>query len=135
MTPTHDRDEMRKFFFEAWRKHKENQLVEPLESQIIEIILLHPEYHALFDHPENVTDTSESNPFLHVSLHLAVREQISTDRPQGIRTIYNKLCQKFHDSHMAEHQLLDCLGHILWDANRTNSLVDEKVYLEKLRQL
>jgi hypothetical protein len=131
------RDEMRKVFYDAWRKHKENRLVEPLESMIIDIILMHPEYHALFDSPENLPEVvfKESNPFLHISLHLAIREQISTDSPQGIRLVYESLCKKFHDKHLAEHRMLDSLGQILWDAQQTGSLPDEQYYLEILRRI
>jgi len=131
------RDEMRKVFYDAWQKYKEHLLVEPLESIIIDIILWHPEYHELFDHPEKTAalEFDESNPFLHISLHLAVREQIAADSPPGIRLIYQNLCKKFHDEHFAEHQMLECLGKILWDAQQTGSLPDEQYYLEVLRRI
>ena len=104
---------------------------------IVEIILLHPEYHALFDHPELPlpTELQETNPFLHISLHLALREQISTDRPAGIKAIYANLCQALQDPHRAEHRMLDCLGQILWDAQQMGKLPDEGYYLEMLRKV
>lgn len=131
------RDEMRKVFYEAWRKHKENLIVEPLESMIIEIISMHPEYQEIFNHPETPIhiESHDTNPFLHISLHLAIREQISTDSPKGIRVIYETLCKKFQDKHLAEHRMLDCLGQILWDAKQTESLPDEQYYLEVLRRI
>lgn len=136
MTSTERRDEMRKVFFEAWRKHKENRLLEPLEALIIDIILLHPEYQDLFDHPEKMRNIpKESNPLLHISLHLAIREQLDTDTPQGVRLIYENLCRKYHDQHVAEHKMLECLGQLMWDAKQTDSLPDEQYYLEVLRRI
>ncbi len=137
MTSTHRRDEMRKVFYDAWRKHKEKSLVEPIEAMIIEVILSHPEYHEMFDHPEKISeaDIEESNPFLHISLHLAIREQINTDSPKGIQLIYDNLCKKLLDPHAAEHQMLKCLKHILWEAQQTGSLPDEQYYLEVLQRI
>jgi hypothetical protein len=137
MTSPSKRDEMRQVFYEAWRKHKQGLLLESLESIIIDIILWHPEYHSLFDHPEKSADIefNDSNPFLHISLHLAIREQIAADSPRGIRLIYQHLCNKFHDSHFAEHQMLECLGKMLWDAQETGSLPDEQYYLDVLKRL
>ena len=135
MTRTDEREAMRKFFYEAWRKHKENLLVEPIEAMIIDIILQHPEYHALFDNPQKIAadEFKESNPFLHISLHLTIREQINADRPQGIRPIYETLCNTFQDRHTAEHRILEVLEHILWNAKESGKLPDERIYLEMLR--
>lgn len=131
-----DRMEMRKVFFEAWRKHKENLLLEPIEAQLIDIMLLHPEYHEWLNQSEDyqTADFKEHNPFLHLSLHLALREQLSTNRPEGITEIYAKLCKKFQDQHVAEHKMLACLEEILWEAQTSGKMPEEKVYLEKLRR-
>ncbi len=132
-----ERDELRQVFFEAWRKHQAHLPIEPLEAHIIEIILLHPEYHELLAHPEKyqTENFSETNPFLHLSLHLALREQINTNRPIGITAIYNTLCQKYPDPHHAEHKMLECLGQILWDAQQRGKMPDEQYYLETLKKL
>ena len=140
MTDTHtqqEQEQMRKVFFDAWRKHREQTFVEPLEAMIIEIILLHPEYHEMFDHPENEPpiEFEGTNPFLHLSLHLALREQISTDRPKGIKMIYDNLSKKFQDKHVAEHQMLECLGQILWDAQQSGKMPNEHYYLELLAKI
>jgi len=94
-----DRDAMRKIFFEAWRKHQEKLPLEQLEAQLIDIILFHPEYQVLLDNPEQyqTVDFDETNPFLHLSLHLAIREQIKTNRPAGVTAIYETLCQHLQD--------------------------------------
>ncbi len=131
-----DRDDARSVFFEAWRKHQEHLPVEPLEAQIIEIILMHPEYHELLDHPEEYqsADFGETNPFLHLSLHLALREQISTNRPSGIAAVYAELSQQCQDPHLAEHKMAECLAQIIWDA-QLGKAPDEQYYLEMLRKI
>ena len=129
------RDEFRKVFFNAWRKYKQQLPVEPLEAQLIEIISLHPEYHTLLEQPENTPIEEESNPFLHMSLHLALREQIATNRPVGIKTLYHALGERFGDNHMAEHQMMEQLADTLWQAQQSGVMPDEKMYLEKLMRL
>ena len=131
------REEMRKVFFEAWRKHKNNLPIEALEAQLIDIILLHPEYHELLKAPDDfqAADFDETNPFLHLSLHLAVREQINTNRPLGIKTVYENLCKKNSDAHVVEHKMLECLGQILWDAQSSGKMPEEDFYLESLKKL
>ncbi len=134
---TSERDELRHIFFEAWRKHQQKLPVEPLENQIINIILLHPEYHMILAHPENyqAKDFTETNPFLHMSLHLALREQIATNRPTGIKEIYQQLYKKTPDILTVEHQMMECLAQILWDAQQAGKIPDEKNYLDNLRKL
>ncbi len=132
-----ERDQLRNVFFTAWRKHLEKLPVEPLEAQVIDLILLHPEYQDFFAASENIShdDFSGTNPFLHLSLHLSIREQIATNRPTGITEIHRQLCQKWQDPHAAEHAMLECLGQVLWEAQRSGQLPDEQVYLEWLRKL
>ncbi len=134
---SNDRNELRNVFFAAWKKHQDHSPIEPLEAQVIDIILLHPEYHEVLTNPEKFQahDFTESNPFLHMSLHLALREQLGTDRPTGIRDIYEKLCRQLTDAHDAEHRMVECLGTILWEAQQSGKMPDEQAYLEKLRQI
>jgi hypothetical protein len=135
--PTAERDHMRKVFFDAWNKHQAKKFLEPLENQIVEIILQHPQYHEFFSHPDNFEQDhfQEQNPFMHISLHLALHEQISTDRPAGIKAIYSKLCFSLQNSLVVEHKMMDCLASILWDAQTVGKMPDEKVYLEMLLRL
>lgn len=135
--PSSERDEMRKIFFDAWNKYHEKRPVEPLEADIIAIILRHPEYHDFLNNSENLDKNHflEQNPFLHMSLHLALQEQINTNRPAGIKAIYTKLCSGLGDKHSTEHKMIDCLATILWDAQQNQTMPDEKKYLEKLREL
>jgi len=132
-----NRDSTRKLFFDAWQKHIERLPVEPLEAQVIEIVLHHPEYQELLLDPETYQhiDFDETNPFLHLSLHLALREQIQTNRPNGIAVIYKTLCEKYQDTHVVEHKMLECLAQILWDAQQSGRMAEESYYLECLRKI
>lgn len=133
------REEVRRFFFEAWRKYRNQLPIEGLERTAIEIMLLHPEYHALLDQPEQYADrdfspeSGQLNPFLHMSLHLAIAEQVSIDQPRGIRALHRQL-QSAQDAHDALHVLLECLGETVWQAQRIGMAPDEAAYLECIRR-
>ena len=133
------REEVRRFFFEAWRKYRNQLPLEGLEQTAIEIMLLHPEYHSLLDQPEPYADrdfspeSGQLNPFLHMSLHLAIAEQVSIDQPRGIRALHQQL-QSAKAAHDALHVLLECLGETVWQAQRTGMPPDEAAYLECIRR-
>ena len=134
------RDEARQFFLEAWAKYSRGEPLAGLEKTAVEVILLHPEYHALLgDENRSLTleftpERGEMNPFLHLSLHLAIEEQISIDQPHGIRTQYDALVRKSGSDHDAKHAVLECLGETLWQAQRLGTPPDENAYLECLRR-
>ncbi len=132
-----DRSQLRYQFITAWKNYQDGQPLSGLEQQIVEVIRQHPEYHAYLN-PEAVGQDffaqGQSNPFLHLALHLAVREQRVTDRPTGISQIYHRLCQQM-DFHEAEHRMMDILEQVLWNAQRAGQLPDEQDYLQKLQQL
>ena len=129
------RDSLREVFFKAWQKHKNQQPIEPIEAQLIDILLQHPEYHPILNNPETyqTKDFADENPFLHLSLHMALREQIQTNRPVGIQAIYQRLCTQYGDNLVAEHLMMPCLEECLWEGQRRGTLPDEQEYLEKLR--
>jgi len=134
------RDEIRRIYLEVWSKMQQRQLLEPMQALIAEIIDNHPEYHALLDagddtmQQEFTPEQGQSNPFLHMGMHIALREQAGTDRPPGIRAVYEKLVAE-RGQHQAEHAMMECLGQALWSAQRNNSPPDEKAYLECLKKL
>lgn len=128
----------RQMFFNSWEKYQQKKPLTPLENEIVQVILVHPEYHKILeqntkfqDHTYN-PDLGESNPFLHMGLHLAVREQIGTDRPAGINAIYNKLVLKFKDSLAVEHLIMDQLAECLWLSQKNNLPPNEQYYLNAL---
>ena len=134
-----DRDELRQMYIDAWRKSCAGELMSPLESQIAQVIQDHPEYQpAMTAEARDETYTPEggkTNPFLHMGLHLAVREQVATNRPAGIAQVFEQLLAKSGDRHAAEHQALDCLAEALWTAQNNNTAPDEQAYLESLKRL
>jgi len=132
------REQVRRFFFDTWQHYREGAALQPLQQMAVEIILLHPEYHTVLEQPDAHVDrdyTPESggmNPFLHLSLHLAVDEQLSVDRPPGVQAAFERLVLATGDRHSALHALLDCLGETLWQAQRLNRMPDEQAYLDCL---
>jgi len=137
---TQDRTRMREMFFSAWNKHLQEKPLEPMEKQIVSLLLDHPEYHNLGENPDAIDkdftpEHGELNPFLHLSLHLALREQVGTDRPKGIADVTRSLLLKHNDGHTVEHLMIECLGEFLWDAQRAKREPDEMAYLERLKLL
>jgi hypothetical protein len=134
-----DRQELRKMYADAWQKHVAGQPMSPLETQIADVVAEHPEYHdALGDEGIDRDYTPEggrTNPFLHMGLHLGIREQVATDRPKGIAAIHRKLAARDGDRHAAEHRMIECLAETLWEAQSANRAPDETLYLERLRRL
>ena len=134
-----DRNEIRKMYADAWKKHCDGIPMTPLDSQIATIIELHPEYHddiASDDLDKDYTpDGGKTNPFLHMGLHLSIREQVATNRPPGIASALSALTKKCGDAHNAEHQMIDCLAETLWEAQSQNAVPDEQKYLERLHSL
>ena len=134
-----DRAELRKMYAEAWRKLVAGQPMSPLESLIADVVALHPEYHEALagdDLDRDYTpEGGRTNPFLHMGLHLGLREQVATDRPAGIGKIYETLAARLGDPHAAEHLMIECLAETLWEAQSANRAPDETLYLERLRRL
>lgn len=134
------RAEARRFFFETWRKYCARAPLEGLERTAIDIILLHPEYQGLLDEPQRNLDHDFApedgavNPFLHLSLHLAIAEQLSIDQPRGISSAYRELLARAATEHDALHHVLECLGETLWGAQRSRSAPDEAAYLACIRR-
>jgi len=136
-----DRKKLRDQFRQAWQKRLADEPLDPLEKQIATLVEEHPWYHELMVQDDSILDqdfTSEhanENPFLHLSLHLALREQVGTDRPKGIHSLTRSLLLKHQDGHQVEHMMMACLGEFLWDAQRQGKAPDEYAYLERLKEL
>ncbi len=126
-------DESRHFFAEAWRKRCAAEALTPLEMMVADVIAAHPEYHALFG-ASLASPAAADNPFLHLSLHIALHEQLQTDRPVGIRAIYATLKQHSGDAHAAEHRIMAVLAETLWNAQHRGTAPDEAAYLATLNQ-
>lgn len=138
---TQSRDELRRVYIDAWRKHREGLPMEPLEAQVADVVALHPEYQAALERPDQVVERDyspeggQSNPFLHMGLHLAVRDQIATNRPTGMRQAFDALARRMGSAHDAEHRVIECLAEALWEAQRAGRPPDEQAYLERVKAL
>ena len=135
-----NRDQMRRVFLDVRDKLDQGRPLEPMEALIADVLQLHPEYDRLLSDPERAlgadfdADSGQSNPFLHLAMHLSLREQAQVDRPAGIRDIHSRLCRRL-GVHDAEHAMMECLGQALWQAQRDGRPPDEQAFLECLRSL
>lgn len=134
---TNDRNAYRQTFFLTWEKYLKRLPLEPVEQQLLEVILQHPEYHAVLENRKQFEQQEfepEENPFFHMSLHLAIRDQIKMNRPIGITPIYTQLASQY-DALEAEHKMMTCLANALWQAQRDNTMPNEQTYLASLNNL
>jgi hypothetical protein len=135
------RNQLRRMYLDTWKKYTNRQPLEPLEAQVAAIIAEHPEYVPWLESGDDALAAEftpqggQQNPFLHMGLHLAIREQVATNRPAGITAIHEALSKRMGDAHTAEHAMLDPLAETLWEAQRNGSTPNELAYLEKLRGL
>jgi len=133
------REQVRRFFCDAWKKHQDRLPLVGAEVTAADLAIRHPEYHALLNDAEGalekewVPEGGEMNPFLHLSLHLAIHEQVSIDQPPGIRAAFESLRSRL-DSHAAEHVLLECLGETIWRAQREGGGMDALAYVDAVRR-
>lgn len=135
-----NRQQLRQMYHDVWQKKQANEALSALESMILQVISEHPEYHKIFNsdaslEQEYFVEDGQTNPFLHMGLHISLHEQISTDRPAGIRTVYQQLQAKFGSAHDAEHQMMECLTESLWLAQCNNQPPSESNYLLSLQKL
>lgn len=136
-----NRNDFRRFYMEVWRKAQAELPLSPMEQMVAAVVAEHPEYQPLLEdnqrtlerdyHPEN----GETNPFLHMALHIALREQVATDRPSGINRIHSALSKHFMSALEAEHRMMDCLAEALWLGQRYNAPPDETAYMKCLKAL
>ncbi len=128
------RDEARLFLFESWRKRRAGELLTPLEDLAAQLIAKHPEYFAMLEDPDRHQDKDyspeqgETNPFLHLMMHLTIEEQISIDQPPGIRAQFVRLTQQLESEHDAQHRMMECLSEMIWQAQRNRTQPDAAVY-------
>ena len=134
------REQARDFFFDSWRNYRDGAPLAGLETVVIGVILLHPEYHPLLENREKSAareyfpEAGETNPFLHMSLHLALEEQLSIDQPPGIVQRFDALVAKAGDRHEALHQAIECLAEMVWRSQRDGAPPDAVTYLECLEK-
>src|ERR1700755_1020273 len=132
-----NRDQLRRMYLDTWKKYTNRQPLEPLEAQVAAVIAEHPEYVPWLESgndaltAEFTPEGGQQNPFLHMGLHLAIREQVATNRPSGIAEIHQRLSGRLGGAHEAEHAMLEPLAEAIWEAQRQGKIPDEQAYLER----
>ncbi len=135
-----DREQLRRFYQNVWHKQEQGHALQGVELIIAQVLAQHPEYHELIQGPEAIerdfsVESGQTNPFLHMGMHIALAEQLQADRPGGIRQLHQAMAERRGDVHEAEHQMMECLGLVMWEAQRNNTVPDEQAYLECIRKL
>ncbi|CAM8652826.1 Protein of unknown function DUF1841 [Burkholderiales bacterium] len=133
------REEVRQFFVSAWAKARAGQPLEALELMASDWIREHPEYHSVLEHPEACSldfpvEQGQSNPFLHLSMHLSLSEQMSIDQPPGVRAALEALASRRGGLHEAMHLAMEALGEMLWESQRNGAAPDAMRYVEQLQR-
>ncbi len=132
------RQNTREVFFTAWQKYRDKQPLAGAETIITQVVLNHPEYHSLLEDPDRYRDKDylpehgETNPFLHMGMHVAIEEQLSLDRPLGIKQRFQQLAEQEQDAHAAQHIIMECLAEMLWASQRSGTPPDENLYFSCL---
>jgi hypothetical protein len=132
------REQARQFFFDTWRKYRQREMLSGMEDMALEVILLHPEYQVMLDDTERYHDKDylpemgDTNPFLHMSMHIAIKEQLSIDQPAGILKRFERLLKETGNEHDAMHQVMECLAEMIWQAQRSRSALDASIYFDCL---
>ena len=132
------RDQVRQFFFDTWAKFQKQQALTDLEGIALQVIQMHPEYHGVLNSPEKYMEQAyfpemgETNPFLHMSLHMSILEQVSINQPMGISDAYQKLKIKHGNESEAQHDLMDCLAETIWQAQRSGHPLDVVAYSARI---
>ena len=130
--------DVRRFFCQVYAKQLQGPLVDPLETLAAEWINRHPEYHAVLANEEDALqrdfDDTTGNPFLHLSMHLSISEQCSIDQPRGIRQAVELLAAKRPDLHSAHHDVMECLGTMLWESQRSGQPPDGQTYIDAVQR-
>ena len=134
MLYTQDRTQQRQFLANAWQKFIDKKVLDPLEDQLTQVIGMHPEYHKLISNVESefFPESGEVNPFLHINLHLSLREQLSINQPKGINEYYQKILGKVQDPHEVEHLMMDCIAQMIFSSQKNNTSMDHQAYIRCL---
>ncbi|MCF6807341.1 DUF1841 family protein [Thiotrichales bacterium 19S9-12] len=141
MFHSNERHQLRNQFFNAWQKFQDKKDLSLLEKQIVTVIQEHPEYQSTIENPQKYEDkdfqpeAGQTNPFLHLSLHLAIRDQINTDRPKGIQDLFKKQCQVKQSAEQVEHLMMEALVDMMWQAQKYGQMPQEAEYLKQLEKI
>ena len=134
------KEEVRRFFCDTWRKAQSGDLLTPMEAIARDWMLQHPEYASELSDLDAALSADydaahgKTNPFLHLSMHLSISEQISIDQPPGLRDAYLRLAERLGSKHEAHHEIMECLGEMLWTSQRNNLPPDGVAYIDCVKR-
>lgn len=132
------REQARQLFFDTWRKYRQHEILSGIETIVLEVILLHPEYQGILDDADRYLDKDyspemgDTNPFLHMIMHVAIKEQLSINQPVGICERFARLQNNTGSEHIAAHQVMECLAEMMWQAQRNQTAPDAAIYFDCL---
>ncbi|MBS1170443.1 MAG: hypothetical protein H6R01_1361 [Burkholderiaceae bacterium] len=132
--------EVRQFYCDVFRKSRTGEVQTPLEAIAAGWVAQHPEYAALLADAQQAqaadysVERGDSSPFLHLSMHLSIAEQISIDQPPGVRAAFTTLAGKLGSEHEAHHVMMEALGEMLWTSQRSGLPPDGAAYVERLQK-
>ena len=132
--------DVRRFFCDVYRKSQANEIMSPIELIARDWIMAHPEYHDAMKDVEQAiardysVEGGQANPFLHLSMHLSITEQLSIDQPRGIRPAFEALARKLGSEHEAHHEIMECLGEMIWNSQRRGVPPDGAAYVEAVKR-
>ena len=132
--------DVRSFFCGTWRQQRDGLPLTPLQAQAARWIDEHPEYHAtLADEAAALAasyrvEDGRENPFLHLSMHLSILEQTGIDQPTGIRQAVELLAARRNSLHQAHHEVMECLGEMIWSSQRSGLPPDGLAYIDCVRR-
>ena len=132
-----DRKKQREFLANSWQKYTSNKPLEPLEQQLVSVIKIHPEYHNLIGNIDSqyLPEQGGVNPFLHINLHLALRDQLSINQPKGVKEVHQKLIDQYKDPHVVEHLMMECIVEMIYISQKNNTAIDQESYLNCIASL
>jgi hypothetical protein len=131
--------DVRRFFCDAWRKRRAGEILTPMDAIAADWVVQHPEYHDDLDDAEAAiardysVEGGQPNPFLHMSMHLSIVEQVSIDQPRGIKALHDALAAK-RGEHAAHHEIMECLGEMIWTSQRNSTAPDTDAYIDCVRR-
>ncbi len=133
-------NDVRRFFCDTQRKRREGSPLTPMETIAADWIAEHPEYHDELDDLEAAlasvydVESGRTNPFLHLSMHLTITEQVAIDQPRGIKQAFGLLAARHGSAHEAQHEVMECLGEMIWASQKSGLPPDGERYLECVRR-
>lgn len=132
--------DVRKFFCAVYQKQKNKEILSPLEAIAADWVEKHPEYEndlkdiEIAINADYSIDAGNTNPFLHLSMHLTIAEQVKIDQPRGVKEAYEILSRKLNSTHEAHHVIMECLGEMIWNSQRQGLPPDGQAYIESLNK-